>query len=661
VNRTAGASSPRWSQREAVRWFGLGTLLLLALLLVYGASLSLPFFFDDFVHIPFVESHRLREIWATSGGLAYYRPLSFSIWKLMFWIVGRHDPLLQHGLNLGLHLLNALMVAWLAGELWTGRRWFRRAVAGILFLVYPFSYQAVPWIGSMSHLLVTTLILATLIGYWQSRREGRRLWAVASLLLAALAPFAHETGVLIGPLVALAELTDRPSPHHRCRVVGRGLLWSLPALAWLPIWWAAPKSSPAALTLPSIERLWQNGAYFAQGIAYPFSWVGGWLRQNWGVNDLLIATVLSGMGLALAALLQVLRHAGRRSLLPWAWSGLAVLPATLTLTFDYVINGPRLLMLASVGAAWLWTDVLALLLPSQHPRPAYQARQGLVAILFAVLVGQNAHFILERIDLHSTLGQVIEQVVTVATAANQEHRPAAVINFPSWLAPLKAQYALGHEGVLVWPEYAQPASLVRVHTGKDVELSFARWDAVRSEMTLFYGVAGGTPDWPALVAARSDLFLTRYDDRQIQVVPVGTLGVSPPQGEPIGAFRALDGRPVASLIEASAAAQPGGRVLVSLLWRASGAPPDTTVFVHLLDSRGELLAQADGDPFGGLLPLDRWPADLIAWDLRLADPVPAATVQVGLYDRSTGERMSVVASDGQVCVDQAVSLKLDVP
>ena len=61
-----------------IAWCGLLTFLL------YGSSLSLPFFFDDFVHYPFVEANGVADIWLTTDELAYYRPLNFTLWRLTF-------------------------------------------------------------------------------------------------------------------------------------------------------------------------------------------------------------------------------------------------------------------------------------------------------------------------------------------------------------------------------------------------------------------------------------------------------------------------------------------------------------------------------------------------------------------------------------------------
>jgi hypothetical protein len=80
-------------------------------------------------------------------------------------------------------------------------------ISATLFLLFPFSYQAVPWIGSLSHLTVSALILLSLLFFVQMRYTRNRVWGAASLLVALVAPFAHENGILIMPFAVLIDLT----------------------------------------------------------------------------------------------------------------------------------------------------------------------------------------------------------------------------------------------------------------------------------------------------------------------------------------------------------------------------------------------------------------------------------------------------------------------
>jgi hypothetical protein len=90
-----------------------------------------------------------------------------------------------------------------------------------------------------------------------------------------------------------------------------------------------------------------------------------------------------------------------------------------------------------------------------------------------------------------------------------------------------------------------------------------------------------------------------------------------------------------------------------LYWEAKTRPTrDYTVFVHLLNSSGKMVAQADGQPLEGRYPTDLWaapekladrhslrlPADLAPGDYRL---------RIGLYALADGHRVPVLngASD----------------
>lgn len=80
---------------------------------------------------------------------------------------------------------------------------------------------------------------------------------------------------------------------------------------------------------------------------------------------------------------------------------------------------------------------------------------------------------------------------------------------------------------------------------------------------------------------------------------------------------------------------------VRLLWEAS-RPPDFnyTLFVHALDSAGNLIAQADTEPLGGQYPTSIWDAgERVTLDVPLALPPETASVRLGWYRWDTGARL----------------------
>jgi len=108
--------------------------------------------------------------------------------------------------------------------------------------------------------------------------------------------------------------------------------------------------------------------------------------------------------------------------------------------------------------------------------------------------------------------------------------------------------------------------------------------------------------------------------------------------------------------------QPGETLPVDLCWQATASSSaDYTVFVHLLNEEGHLVAQADGQPLGGRYLLSIWepgesvpdrhliqlPADVSSGSYRL---------QVGFYDWMTGVRLPALSSQGTRQPDDSLPL-----
>ncbi|MBX6772019.1 MAG: DUF2079 domain-containing protein [Chloroflexi bacterium] len=94
-----------------------------------------------------------------------------------------------------------------------------------------------------------------------------------------------------------------------------------------------------------------------------------------------------------------------------------------------------------------------------------------------------------------------------------------------------------------------------------------------------------------------------------------------------------------------------GVLNLDLVWRASGATPiPYTVFVHLLDREGRIIAQHDSPPDGGLKATTAWLAgeeisDRHAIALPPGLDLAGARLEVGLYDPATGRRLRARVGD----------------
>ncbi len=76
---------------------------------------------------------------------------------------------------------------------------------------------------------------------------------------------------------------------------------------------------------------------------------------------------------------------------------------------------------------------------------------------------------------------------------------------------------------------------------------------------------------------------------------------------------------------------------------------DYTVYVHLYDESGELLATGDGPPMDGAFPTRLWQPGDAVHDVHVIPVADAGlmaagdfSVDVGLYDLNSGERLQAV-------------------
>lgn len=94
-------------------------------------------------------------------------------------------------------------------------------------------------------------------------------------------------------------------------------------------------------------------------------------------------------------------------------------------------------------------------------------------------------------------------------------------------------------------------------------------------------------------------------------------------------------------------------VTIHMYWQATQPPTvDYSVFVHLLNAEGEIVAQQDQQPTGGRLPTSTWPRGYIVADdvvVRLPADLPAGTYRLitGIYNPFTGIRLAAEDANGR--------------
>ncbi len=116
-------------------------------------------------------------------------------------------------------------------------------------------------------------------------------------------------------------------------------------------------------------------------------------------------------------------------------------------------------------------------------------------------------------------------------------------------------------------------------------------------------------------------------------------------------------------VDSPTALTRGQPFTVTLLWKAlSRWTSDYVVFVHLLDSNGQVIAQSDSQPVSGERPTTSWLAGEYITDLHTLtwhreDYMGAATLEVGLYNPETGERIKLTDGTDRVVLPVTIIVK----
>lgn len=168
-----------------------------------------------------------RTYWLSEGGGAGdgYRPFTILAFKAQ-WVLGSGKPFLFHAVSIGLHVVTAVAVLWLAcGVLPLAAAW----IAAALYAVHPVHVEAIANVVGQSELAVALVItLATAIfihGRAQSPLTWKRWIAIGTLYAVGLLFKEHAiTLIAVIPLAELTVVRDRAPLRQRMIAMRRPLL-----------------------------------------------------------------------------------------------------------------------------------------------------------------------------------------------------------------------------------------------------------------------------------------------------------------------------------------------------------------------------------------------------------------------------------------------------
>jgi hypothetical protein len=659
---------------------------------LYRSALGLAYFNDDPTgHFAWMEGRTVVDFFRGSAAYGYYRPVVFAVLRLFQTLFGGgawpHNPFADHTLLVLLHATNAALVWGLAWRL-AGPRPGRAAfawVAALVFAALPFSYEAVAYVASLTHPLVTFFVLTALLLYSRQPTADRRpltadhrrqttdgrpttndqrptttdllstdLLSTDLLKTVPLVPFflallTHENGLLALPALVGVDWLRRPGdgPVARLR-----RLWpyGLAAALFVALWLAIPKNSAQGLNPPG--DIARNAVPFLQTLLFPLLPL---LRLDAGDVGLLAALAVAAVGVL--GLLAWRAGAGRLWLFASGWVALAALPSLLFLGPAYVYGSPRLSYLPAVGVGLLWalpalvvargkrsgtTDYTDFTDSEKEFVESVVSSLLLLGYLLALLWPARP-FVACQLEFYAETSRLARAMGDIGHAA-PPGREIMFVNAPFFFSSTPARpdgcpspYPWTPSGGILIPPYAQPRDFVRFNGGPDRAVAGVSFPGYAPGWRAF----GPPIDGEALRTATAGSAVYVFDLGRGGFTDLSALWR--PGGAGDGPALAAFGG--ALELVAATAATAGATLDVRLDWRVLTAPPFLpAIFVHVYDATGALVAQSDGPPAAGFAPVDLWrPGDGLG-DERAIDlsalPTGGYAIAVGVYNPADGARLA---------------------
>jgi len=252
--------------------------------------------------------------------------------------------------------------------------------------------------------------------------------------------------------------------------------------------------------------------------------------------------------------------------------------------------------------------------------------------------------------------------------ANKIHNE--FVTDPEWMQPdyeaLAASLAAGGGPVYIFPS-EQVAGLQPLAEREVVPLEINHWpitdDAVADALFLNGVTTQDTVDLILVDETRSDpqrhILLTMLEDMyHLSDTYYGLLHhiqyVSGPENPEYAEINGVfeDAMTLQSIAIIDAEATPGQPVRTAVKWSTNQPIEDSfSVFLHVRDGEGNIVAQADSIPGNGLLPMTAWEPDQTITDrftIKLPPDIQPGTYEVvmGVYEPVSGLRLHVTQSPG---------------
>lgn len=638
-------------------------LPLIVAVLLYGYGVGLPFFRDDLLLIQLVNDSDGLSQWLGLGAFPFYRPAVFTLWKLLAIVVGQPDAALFHWVNVLLFGLTSVIIACLAARFLRSRP--VGLGAGLGFILFPFNYEAVAWVSGAFHVLcgfgVALSLWAAL--HWLDHPHRRGL-LILCWLSAVVGVFSQENGFL---LISLSAVIVGLAARRRQRV---WIIVPLLALAavYAGLWLLVPRS--AGDYVRGLDAILVNVAAMAQGMIYPLAALLGRLLgdDSQVIVPLILVSSVAIIAAALALTVRVSRPRGRVAFVAAFWYAAAVAPSVLLLATPYLLGSPRLMYMASVGAAVFWAAVLV---------PRRQTNRGLTLVVAFIVVlvvvstvALDLRFILERRTDFVRLGIYSRSLIDTVANAARPGEDMLLVNAPQGLVPVHGWSPLISEGSIVMQDDFDYSTFYAIATHSAIrpfDEAISAPSIISSNGASFYAPYGEAVEGEALFALlrdADDVIVTDFEGEQFYALDAGRVEPTNLDGEALLAVFPNDGL---SLVTAGATLDADRQTLdVTTAW-SQAEPLPVKYYFHVFCD-GIYIAQENGYPLGDLYPFSAWQPDQTVTDHRRLtlpnrlDNPACLQVYVGVYWEADAQRLPMRdPATGQDLPNQEISVPISLP
>lgn len=594
-------------------WLSVALIVIVTVIL-YQPALSIGFWTDDFWYIEMVGRlsvpDYLRAYFDPALQWRWYRPMQGLQWWLEYVLL-RGEPVGYHLIQIILHAFSATMLLLLTKRV---TRRLRLGLAAALLYLTVSAYSIAVFQPSVVDPLLAPFYLLTIwfwLGYLDRGGAARYLLTLFMFIAALMT---KEVAATLPLTLVLAELWLKQSRLAWQSWVRRYALFFL-----LLIPYALFELRALSQGLFTQQLGYAPGLHIFSSLAYQLTLLAfPWLPPS---DVSLVLVSLVGAFVIYAAVKR-------------KWQILFVISTTL-LTLLPVLpfppglaRNPRYLYLALMGSALLFAGLVVWGLRASERRHWRLAAPVACAVIALVILWSGG---------------------TIADAADSFGGAARVVRLS--FRPIYDKHPNFAPGTLLYflaPRVPNISGVMFLRYGKTVAASGTDMDHVAS-----------LRDYPAAYLFYLDEENTWRDQNVAKTVSAEAMP-SPPA-------RFGDSIQVQALELSGDQVRRGDALIALVYWSAQQKPTrDYTVFAHLVDRDGNIVASVDRPPQEGIAPTSSWlPHALVSDGIVLPIPMNAPLandlrLEIGMYDSITQERLPVMTVDGQRVDDKIVVAPIQV-